>query len=350
MPKACAHNIPETLKGVGPCKITFEVRKRNGKPNWWCTTHGLEASTPAGGPLETCAGAWFDPVPTERQLDLDMNIGVVSVWGAIEPAIQIGQVPHEVGGVHVHRRLSPGADKDLDGAYDIVRLVKGRTEVVVESMAAVAFTISELAGQTVTAQRCPKSACGGMHIDEQKFATYPHVKHLCNRCGRNFRDRSPSISNPLADAYERLSLRRPPPPSTVARCIDLDRSNFSGIALWPSNAAIVSSSTQAEDQGVHVHAWNPDGEQVIDETYGVVYLDGEEIDPDLLRALAVQRAVAHDTPILSTPCTACGVSLLSPRGGWIEPATSHPCDCGAVTRTRRRVFLNPLADKSTLGS
>lgn len=34
MDKHCNHNISETKKGIGPCDIRYEVKKRNGKPNW----------------------------------------------------------------------------------------------------------------------------------------------------------------------------------------------------------------------------------------------------------------------------------------------------------------------------
>lgn len=346
MPKACEHNIPETLKGVGPCQIESEVKKRNGTPNWWCKTHGMAASAPDGAALEQCPGSWFEPVPAERQLELDVADGELSIWGAIAPAIQIGHCPQERGGVHVHHRTRPDGTKDLDASFDIVRLRNGDCLVVVESMAAIAFSVSELAGQAVAALRCPKAGCGGWHIDEQKFATHPHSKHLCNSCGRHFRDRTPSISNPLADVYSLLGLERPSPPVLVDRPLHLDRTQFSAIAIWPSNSAIVRTSSQAEDAGIHVHAWDQTGQQVIDETYAPVYVDGEAIGHQPLRALAVQRALAHGAPIASMPCRACGNSLLSPSRGWIEPSTTHECArCGSDTKTRRNMFLNPLAEK-----
>src|SRR5450631_3625373 len=104
MPMACHHNIPETLKGTGPCSISFEVKKRNGKPNWWCRTHGMDASAPDGAALPACPGSWFDAVPAELQITLDLNDGELGVWGAMPPAIQVGSVAVSLGGVHVHRR------------------------------------------------------------------------------------------------------------------------------------------------------------------------------------------------------------------------------------------------------
>lgn len=351
MPKICEHNIPETLKGSGECKIVAEVKKRNGKPLWWCTTHGMDASTPDGAALESCPARWFEAVPADRQLDLDLDLdaGEISVWGAIHPALQIGDPHPEHGHVHVHRRSRRGASKDIDASFDIVRLVRGTRTLLVESMAAVAYSLSELAGQSVKAMVCPKASCGAVHIDELKFATFPHRKHQCNRCGRNFWDKAaPSISNPLADAYAQLGLPTAVPGRRVKRPLSLDSSKFASLSLWPSNAAIVSTASKAEDVGIHVHAWDHQGEQVIDETYSPVYLDGGFLDEVALRALAVQRNLAHDIPILNVPCSACGAALLSPSTGWIEPVTRHRCQvCVSVTHTRRRVFLNPLADKAS---
>lgn len=271
----------------------------------------------------------------------------VSVWGALVPAIQIGEAPLEPGNVHVHRRTNGSVVKDIDASYDIVRIHQGDETVTIESMAAVAYSISDLAVQQVKAMTCPKASCGAVHIDELKFATYPHRKHQCNRCGRNFWDRdAPSISNPLADAFAHLGLPTPCSGEQVDRPLRLERSDYSSIALWPSNSAIITNSTRPEEIGVHVHAWDRDGSQVVDETYSPVYLDGQLIDEQMLRALAVQRALAHTTPILNQACMSCGAALLSPSSGWVEPSTTHVCQaCGTTNRTRRRAFLNPLADK-----
>ena len=64
------------------------------------------------------------------------------------------------------------------------------------------------------------------------------------------------------------------------------------------------------------------------------------------RAPGVQKALAHGAPVQSLPCAHCGQSMTSSTNGWIEPSTSHICSgCGEATKTRRKVFLNPLAEK-----
>jgi len=348
MTKMCEmKSVRESLRGAGSCEIGYEVLQRSGKPNWWCRTHGMPASAPDGAALESCPGAWFDPVEEEQQLDLDLGAGESSVWGVVPAALQIGEPPQQPGKIHVHHRRSATSPKDIDRSFDIVRVHRGTRHLLIEGMAAVAYSISGLAGRQVTALACPR--CGGLHIDELKFATFPHSKHLCNSCGRNFRDRAgPSISNPLASAYELLGLDPAPKPTRVKRPLALDSGQFSAITLWPSNSAIVSTMSRPEEIGIHVHAWELSGDLVIDETHSPVTLDGLAVDDDALRHLAVQRALADGAPIFSLACTACGSSLTSPTTGWIEPVTHHACGaCGTVSTTRRKAFLSPLVGKPT---
>ncbi len=227
MSKNCEHNIPELRRGAGACNIRAEVKLRNGRPNWWCHTHGLAAGAPDGEPLERCPGVWLEPVGDDMRLDLDLAEGQVAIWGALDPAIRWGTVPDEPGKVHVHRRRSRGVLKDIDRSFDIVALRHHQAGVVVEGMAAVAYSISELSGRQVKALCCPH--CGGDHIDEKMFATRSHSKHLCNNCGRNFRDRTgPSISNPLADVPGRLGLPQAPKPVRAEQAISLRRDDYEG--------------------------------------------------------------------------------------------------------------------------
>ena len=340
----CEHHIRETLRGAGNCQISYEVLKRSGRPNWWCRTHGMEASAPDGAPLERCPGAWFDPVPDDLQLDINLAHGEFALWGALLPAIEIGEAPHDTGKVHVHHRPSSQDAKDIDRSFDIVRVTNGDNSLTIEGIAAVAFSISALVGVGVTTLSCPH--CGEKHIDELKFATEPHRKHQCNSCGRSFFDSGRSVSNPLADAYVTLVLTPPPTPVRVNRALEIDPFAYSALSMWPTNPAIISTMARPEDVGIHVHAWSATNERIVDDTFSPVTIRDEPIDEDALRALCVQRALAHGTPILSLTCHGCGLALVSPSAGWMEPRTRHTCPrCGVVTTTRRRAFLNPLAEK-----
>lgn len=338
----CKHEILESKRGAGPCRIEAKVKLRNGKPNWWCRTHGQPAGAPDGAALSECPGAWLDPLSDDEVLELDLDQGETSVWGALPPAIEIGDVDQESGKVHVHHRPSAGAPKEIDRSFAMITLRKGDAEVRVEGTAAVAASVSELTGRQTAALTCPH--CGEVHIDELKFATFEHAKHLCNSCGRNFRVRQPSISNPLAAASAALGL-----PERVAavrpdRPLDLRSDDYRGITLFPTNAAIVTTSSRPEEVGIHVHAWAQDGTLAVDETYSAVTVDDLQIDEGLLRVLAVQRSLAHGAPIVSLTCFSCGRALVDRAGSFLEPSTHHICSqCGADTRTRRRVFVNPLA-------
>jgi hypothetical protein len=305
----------------------------------------MEASGPDGAALDRCPGAWFEPVPTDLRLNLDLGEGDIAIWGVVPPAIKIGSPTIESGKIHVHRRASGEEKKDIDQSYDIVTLRHGDYEFVVEGVAAVAFSVAELSDKSVCVLTCPH--CGGRHIDEFMFATHPHSKHLCNTCGRNFRDSTgPSISNPLADLYEVLQL--PPSPESVAapRSLNLDELEFSSLELWPSNSAIVSTMRRPLENGFHVHAWDSTMNQIIDDTYLPVIFHGVELDTLAVRMLSVQRAVDPKAKIIALACQACGGSLVSPLTDWVEPTTAHTCaECGATTKTKRKVFVNPLAPK-----
>ena len=91
-------------------------------------------------------------------------------------------------------------------------------------------------------------------------------------------------------------------------------SDYDGVALWPSNAAIFNSMERPEEEGIHVHAWQHD-RLVLDDTYDGVSLDGDVVNELALRALQVQRALAEGAPVVSTPCPGCGTAFSSPSDG-----------------------------------
>ena len=344
MEKGCEHNVRETKRGAGPCVIAWEVRKRSGRPKWWCRSHGQEAAAPDGVALATCSAAWLDPVSPDMRRRIDVSNGEIAVWGAIPPAIRIGDVPDEEGAVHVHRRRDPNGPKEIDQSFDIVDLQSGDHIETVEGMAARAFAISDLTDREVQPLRCRH--CEETHIDELVFAAEPHRKHQCNGCGREFWHHEPSISNPLSGAQARLGLPEPEPAKQVSRPLNISSEKYSAIAIWPSNSAIVTTMSRPEDKGLHVHAWPKSGDLMIDDTYSPVTLDGRPLNEEHMRMLAVQRILAakEGVPVVSLACQGCGQSLLSPTQGWLRPIARHACACGSETRTRRKCYLNPLAD------
>lgn len=344
----CSHKPPERTRGSGPCEIRAEIKNRNGTDRHWCFTHGQPAWRPDGSPMESCAGYFFDAVPEEHVLDLDLRDTLVGVWGALPPALTFGDVVVEASGVHVHARTRGSDSKHVDRSYKMVRLHHDGHELLIEASAAVAFSISQMVRITTTVLACPKPDCRAVHLDELMFASAGHRKHQCNRCGRPFFDSDgPSVSNPLTDAHDVLGLGPRPSPVAPRRPLNLRTEEFAGVAVWPSNDAIVWSCDRPEEAGIHVHAWNEIDELVIDETYSSVTIDGRMLDEEQLRLLCAQRALAHKpADVVSKDCEHCGVALTTIASEtFLQPRTQHQCEaCGGTTHTRRRVFCHPLAE------
>jgi predicted RNA-binding Zn-ribbon protein involved in translation (DUF1610 family) len=100
------------------------------------------------------------------------------------------------------------------------------------------------------------------------------------------------------------------------------------------------------ETGFHVHAWDDTTSQTIDDTFFPVTYHGAPLDALAARMLSVQRAVDPKARIISLACKSCGQSIISPMTGWIEPSTTHACsNCDEYTKTKRKVFVNPLAPK-----
>lgn len=99
--------------------------------------------------------------------------------------------------------------------------------------------------------------------------------------------------SPIRSPTPTSSLDLPPRPDPVRpdRPLKVRTADFLGLALCPSNSAILSTMSRPEDEGIHVHGWDREGVMVLDETYSSVTIDGETVDEELLRVLAVQRAL-----------------------------------------------------------
>lgn len=334
-----------TLRKAAPCEVAAAVKKRNGDPNWWCNTHGQAASGAGGRPLTTCPGAHVQPVPTEDICDLDLADfpGGVACWGASPPTIAYGQQAADVG-VHVHARRTLDGPKVIDRSFTIVRATSQGQTVELDEASLLAFMVSSVANQPMVELTC--SHCGWVHLDRDAFAVVLHRKHLCNRCGRNFWNTDPTISNP-ALAVRRLPAVPPPvPPQPIATHLDLNRQSFTAFALWASNPAVLWTFRRPELEGIHVHAWDSSGAQAIDETYGTVAIEGTDIDANLLRLLMAQRALfAEPWRVTSLSCPSCH----SPHAD-LGPAAFHltagkdctMCGTAFTSPGRRLVVSNPL--------
>lgn len=335
------------LQTDAPCDIRCEVKRRNGSDQWVCLTHGHLAISDGGGPLPQCAAAGIPAVPEDDILVFDLADypGGVGIWGACRPALQIGAPPIERG-VHVHARVEPDGPKIIDRSYEIVVVRDGDRSITIDADSALAYVASAVAGHTIVALTCPH--CGHVHLDRDEFAVTPHRKHLCNRCHRNFWNPQPTVSNPLGELERWMHLPRPRTVTAPARHLELDRAVFGAIALWGTNPPILWTADRPQHDGLHVHAWDHDGHQLIDATYATVQLDGEDIDAELARLAMVQRILFADDQLRALRCPACDSELVDHGEDALHLHNQRrcpACDTTSISPGRRNVVSNPLHDR-----
>lgn len=330
------------LRTEAPCEVRSEVRKRSGTPLWWCHAHGVEAPLGVGS---RCPGADTPALRGSEIIEIDVHDypGGVAVWGATPPAVSWGPVTVEAG-VHLHARVEVGGPKVIDGSFAVVRVTSQEQTIEIDEASAVAQLISLAAGQTIVSLVCPH--CDWRHLDRDQFAVDPHRKHLCNRCGRNFWATDLTISNPLAVINDRPEFTPTAPTVTATDSIHLERDNYSSIAIWGSNPAIIWTSPMPQAEGIHVHAWDATGALVIDETYGSVTVDGVNLDPILVRLLMIQRALSDaESRLVSLVCPLCGTLHVESGAAALQPKNSFICtSCRQpfLSPGRRKVLSNPL--------
>jgi transposase-like protein len=334
-----------------PCVIKAEVKNRNGKPRYWCWTHGERAWLKGGEPAKACRS-------TDRNLPEPDDIlrvaaadypGGIGVWGAVLPLYDSTLFP-PTSGVHVHARLVPGGPKQLD---------ETRAELAVESDTGVTVPISEAAARAYVATvilcghpvelHCPR--CGFLHIDQGEFAVNPHRKHQCNRCGRSFYEKGLSIGNPVAAAQRLLGVRtdlEQVQSDKTVELSDLAQAATGGIQVWASNPAILWTVPREEQAGIHIHAYeNGQITPLIDETFGVVTLYGTVINDRAVRLLMAQSKLGYlRNRIAKEICPHCQRPHFDDALPWsVKPHREHLCEsCGNAFVVPRRTVSNPEYD------
>lgn len=343
MPSTCQPRTPtESLRSGRPCKISAEVKKRSGDPQWWCIEHGEAASGPGGLPLDECPAAAFGPVDDLDILTIDPADypGGVGIWASLPAPLRFGTVTDRRG-VHVHARRQAHGPKVFDDTFAIVRLVSDDVIIEVDAESAIAHLATVVAGHRVAALRCPR--CSFVHTDRDRFAVTPHRRHQCQRCGRFFWDRERTISNVTAEWAALFGADRTIAPAPAH--LDLRLDEFAAVGIWASSPAIVWTGATTELEGLHVHARNHARVLEVDETYGSVTLDGVNIDPGQVRRLMVQQALPLTRRrVADLVCPACGRPHDDVGSAAFAPSNSKTCSHCArvfVTPGRRNVVSNP---------
>jgi hypothetical protein len=332
------------------CTVVAVGKRRDGGTRYWCLRHKADATAKYGKRAKTCRAAHIVALRPEEVLllDLDKYKGGIALWGAV-PAVYDTTRSAMDRGIHVHARLRPKGDKEMDCTYRAVRLMSHRLPkdgVLVSEIDAIYYMISSVFGFQMRYVTC--SYCDWPHLDKDWFSVHPHRRHLCAGCGKHFSDSQSGVGNPIIGVRDACGIgRQEIRPSK--RILEIKQGDYpNGIQIWGSNAAFLWTRACAEDEGIHVHVFGEDpNKPVFDETYGQVIIDGIELDATTVRVLMVQSALPSlKGRVRSAACPSCGESQFSDGEGAFTPADTHICvQCGTQFRVRsrfRKSILNPL--------
>lgn len=119
-----------------------------------------------------------------------------------------------------------------------------------------------------------------------------------------------------------------------------------GVAIWGALPAVLDTTHEGFDRGVHVHARKGDSpKKVIDKTFATVDLVWKSERFLITEASSVSFTMSSifDIEIIELICPACGHSHLDQGYDAVIPHTTHPCEhCGHIMQTDRPVVANEL--------
>ena len=338
-------------RSASGCAIECVGKARNGSSRWWCVVHKANATGRAGTRLDVCEGAGSCESPVDiLALDPRDYRGGVAVW-RVSPPVYDTTGGETRGGVHVHARRAPDAEKEIDSSYDAVDITVRRDLLEstsrITARTASAYYIARFLENRLKCLSCPH--CGEHHLDEEHYAIVEHRTHLCESCGRYFRDAERAVSNPLVGVEGVETEDRPGRLVQAPRALDIVQSDYpGGIRLWASNPAVIWTAERPEEEGIHVHIFSADGDEPLqDNTFGIITIDGVAIDVDMVKQLMAQSTVrALAGRIASLRCSDCGVAHFDKGRHGLELHAEHKCEhCGSSFRAERGpVVSNPLFD------
>lgn len=331
------------------CEIAEASKGRNGKLRYWCRTHGETATGPDGA-LAECDKA-NDDVPEAVEISADDYPGGIAIWGAVPPVYDTTQLKLDYG-IHVHARKEPSGKKNIDQTFSSI-LVRYRQDLLyasrrIDNDAAVNFYLSQFVEAPIKYLFC--SHCSALHLDAGEFAVKPHRKHLCHACGRYFNDSEQAVSNPIAYLRERWNVKEMQIKAS-SKNIDIDqKAHPGGVRIWASNPAILWTAQKPEEAGIHVHLYPTQGwDTSIDDTFGSVNIDGQNIDKEAVSYLMAQRSLPHlRDRVVSLYCPKCGVAAFDKGSEAFITRNNRTCvGCGENYRVKgsvKKVVSNPLVD------
>ena len=332
------------------CDVTPVGKRRDGGTRYWCLTHKADATAKYGRPALHCRAAHIAPVSAAETmlLNIDEYPGGVALWGAVPPIYDTTRLPLERG-IHVHARKTRNGVKDVDRTVRAVRLTGGGISpslFLLSELEAIYYMVSKIICFEMRHVLCPY--CGYSHLDKDWFSVHVHQRHLCDGCGKSFRDSIPGIGNPIR-RVQRYFSNECGNPRKSSRYLNLAQRDFpGGIQIWGSNPAFVWTLEDAEEEGIHVHAFEVNGEtRSLDDTYSEVVIDGICLDPVMVRTLMAQSALPHiENRIVSLTCIRCLKSEFSVGDDAFTPKAGRTCSmCGEKLKGAgrlRKAIANPI--------
>jgi transposase-like protein len=340
----------EKRKHADRCDIVAVGRRRDGGTRYWCLMHNADATAKYGVPAAKCK---YADVPTitsseSRRINVDAYPGGVACWGAVPPVYDTTALPLDRG-IHLHARLQPRGRKEIDATYRRVILIGKNLPtagVEISELDAIYYMVTSVFGYQMRHIVCTE--CGHAHLDKDWFSVHPHRRHLCAGCGKHFRDSETAIGNPIAGVRKALACERHVVKS-ANRPLSIKQSDYKGgIQIWGSNPALVWTSHEHEEEGIHIHAFRYDGDDdPLDDTFSEVIVDGVELDPVMVRTLMAQSALPHlKGRIGSHDCPKCGQSHFARDEAAYTAMVEHRCEnCGRQFPSHgrlRKSIGNPL--------
>ncbi len=329
------------------CSIVKIGKRRDGGTKYWCISHKADATAKYGVRAEKCRYSEVKPVTTSeiKSICVEDYPGGIALWGAMPPIFDTTMLNLDRG-IHVHARKKVGDHKTVDATFRQVNLKYKGMVIEIKELDAIYFAISNIFGYEPKAIYC--SYCGYSHLDRDWFSLHPHKSHLCSSCGKNFRDIDIAVGNPLA-AIRILPFYRKPITKKSKKKLKISQSDYrGGIQIWGSNTSIFWNSRGLQESGIHVHAFNQDGEKAtIDDTFCSVEIDGIVLDEHQVRTYMAQKSLPHlKARILCMTCKLCGTDCFDQGSAAISATLERKCSkCGERLRSSgklKKVISNPM--------
>jgi hypothetical protein len=274
--------------------------------------------------------------------NIDDYPGGVAIWGAL-PAVFDTTTQEFDRGVHVHARLAHVSKKCIDATYESVNVVWRNQRFLINEEVAVHFSLASIFNHKIVSLTCEQ--CSQSILSLQIFSLIPHHEHICHNCGHVNFTTDACVANPVIAFKNNLSdsvIKRKSIQPDRSINIEMDRYP-DGVQIWGSNPSIVWTSSRVEESAIHVHAYAHGERRVIDNTYGLVFLEGECLDIEMIRVWQIQKMIPDlKSKVAVVFCPYCNASQFDQGICAVIPQTSRKCQQCAIFFSHESRISNPV--------